>query len=84
MTACLKGRTALIRLDYPDDCGTRSCTVAFPAGWERSTLLEYVEAEHPGVDARILEWHKVPSFTEPPVWIANPAAFRDYANGVRA
>lgn len=75
-TACIAAATAQIRLVGIST--TRYVAVVFPSDWPQETLLAYVTDHHPNEKVEIL------SFGSSLLWIANPAAFTDYRQGVRA
>lgn len=93
MSLCLVGRTATLAIRKKGRTA-RIVNVVFPATWSRSTLLAYARAVHGPRDetVRIVKWHdayvgragasRAPR--EPYLWLANPAAFADYAKGVLA
>lgn len=58
-------------------------TIAFPALWKRTTLLDYARSAHPRETVRIVEWHSsvAEDGWEPFLWLANPDGFDDYRLG---
>lgn len=84
MSRCLIARTAVLAIRERSKPPVQ-VTVAFPAGWSRSTLLAYARAEHGplGESVRIVEWGKSHDEWTPRLYLANPVGFSDYRRGVR-